>query len=288
MVKATGLALGFAGMAVVLFLGISPSFAQSDVIKYRRIFEVEPDRKLRFEVDIDAADVTIARNDIDDEISIFLLFTEEAFEYDFDYNEKRNLLSMEFRKTNWIKSDSRDLKAEIEILLPSAARLDFYAKIKAGEVDMELGDLTFQRFETSIWAGEVNIDFDAPNRIPMKWFELRTKIGSTAIKRLGNARFRFAEINSGIGELEIDFSGKMEDDATARVDLDVGETRIFLPDEVGTKLYVRKFLFLSGIDLLGFEHYGGKMYLSENYDLVRKKIELHVRPGIGELSIRYR
>ncbi len=288
MVKATGLALGFAGMAVVLFLGISPSFAQSDVIKYRRIFEVEPDRKLRFEVDIDAADVTIARNDIDDEISIFLLFTEEAFEYDFDYNERRNLLSMEFRKTNWIKSDSRDLKAEIEILLPSAARLDFYAKIKAGEVDMELGDLTFQRFETSIWAGEVNIDFDAPNRIPMKWFELRTKIGSTAIKRLGNARFRFAEINSGIGELEIDFSGKMEDDATARVDLDVGETRIFLPDEVGTKLYVRKFLFLSGIDLLGFEHYGGKMYLSENYDLVRKKIELHVRPGIGELSIRYR
>lgn len=288
MVKATGLALGFAGMAVVLFLGISPSFAQSDVIKYRRIFEVEPDRKLRFEVDIDAADVTIARNDIDDEISIFLLFTEEAFEYDFDYNERRNLLSMEFRKTNWIKSDSRDLKAEIEIRLPSAARLDFYAKIKAGEVDMELGDLTFQRFETSIWAGEVNIDFDAPNRIPMKWFELRTKIGSTAIKRLGNARFRFAEINSGIGELEIDFSGKMEDDATARVDLDVGETRIFLPDEVGTKLYVRKFLFLSGIDLLGFEHYGGKMYLSENYDLVRKKIELHVRPGIGELSIRYR
>ncbi len=272
---------------MALLAGVQMVYAQADVIKYRRIFEVEPNQKFRFEMDIDAADVEIARNDIENEISVYLLFTEDAFEYDFDYNARRNILTVEFSKVNWIKSDSRHLKARIEILLPAEAVLDFYGRIKAGEVGMQLGDLALSRFETRIWAGEVRIDFDEPNRIPMKWFELRTKVGSTTLKRLGNARFRFAEINSGIGELEIDFSGRMENEATAKVDLDIGETSIYLPDDVGTKLYIRKFLFLSGTDLLGFERYG-KIYLSENYDMARKKFELHVKPGIGELSIRYR
>ncbi len=271
-----------------LLIGASAVWAQSESIKYRRVFEIEPGKTFHFELNVDAAEVKVEKNDREREISVLLEYTEDAFEYNFDYDERGRSLIVDFDKKHWIKSESDQLTANVEVLLPAAATLDLSGRIKAGEIDMHLGDLSINQFETKIWAGEVRIDFQKPNRIPMRWFEVNTKVGSTKLRRLGNARFRFAEINSGIGELYIDFSGALRSDASARVDLDIGETRIYIPEDVGTKLYIQKFLFLSQTELpIGFEKMG-KFYLSENYDMVGKKFDLKVNPGIGELTIRYR
>lgn len=274
-------------VAFVLWLPVT-SVLGGDEIKYRREFEIVPGRNLKIELDVDAATLFIAPNPRTREVSISLYYTEHAFDYDIDFKEPSHRLIVEFSKRDWIRSEKGHLKAEMRILLPSEATMDFKARIKAGEVDMSLGGLPIRRFINKIWAGEVRIDFEKPNPVEMSWLEVNTKIGETTLRRLGNARFRFAEINSGIGELDVDFSGDLLPEAESQIDLDIGETNIYLPETLGLKIYVQKFLFLSQIDLpFEFEKVG-KYYINEDYETAEKKMDLTIKAGIGELNLYFR
>lgn len=86
--------------------------------------------------------------------------------------------------------------------------------------------------------------------------------------------------------MDVDFSGLTED-ATADVDLDIGATDIFIPDNIGVKLSVHKFLFLSQVDIPHSLRKKGSYYISENYQDDEKSVVLKVKPGIGDLRISY-
>ncbi len=163
--------------------------------------------------------------------------------------------------------------------------MDLYSKIKAGQVEMDLGGLSLKRFELQTYAGEIDIDFDEPNQIEMRSLLLNTKVGETHLRRLGNARFRNANIDNGIGALHVDFSGAIEDEASVSIDLDIGETDISIPDEVGARVSVKKFLFLSDVSISRGFRKSGRYYINDSYNNARKNIELSVAPGIGALSI---
>lgn len=270
----------------LLFGGAQVAAGQSEEVE--RNFKISGTKEFYVELDIDAAEVNVARNPKEGEIAVRLRYTEGKFDYDFDYSERNRSLAFAFEKKGWMNTDEENLQARLEILLPEDVELDLSGRIKAGEVEMVLGGMHFKRFEVKTWAGDVLIDFDRPNRSEMSAFEVNTKVGETRLKSLGNARFAHANINSGIGSLQIDFSGAMSRDASARIDLDIGETRIVLPEALAVKLNVRKFLFLSQVNLPRSLHRRGRYYLSENYDKAREKLELEITPGIGELDIRIR
>lgn len=260
--------------------------AQGDVVRKRHNYEFSAQDYLIFEIEIDAAEVKISPNTHETELSVFLKFNDESFDYDIDFDEHDNNISLSFEKKQWIDDHDGQLRAEIEILLPPSVVVDLDCRIKAGEVDMQLGDLSLKRLALKTWAGDVRVDFQQPNRIAMRSLLLNTKIGETRLKNLGNARFRHAEINNGIGQLEIDFTGLAEG-ASADVDLDIGATEIFIPDEVGVKLSVHKFLFLSQVDIPHKLRKKGKYYISDNYHRDDKSVILKVKPGIGDLRISY-
>ena len=152
---------------------------------------------------------------------------------------------------------------------------------------MDIGGLSLRDFRLKIFAGEVVVDFAEPNKIVMNSLDINIKVGETQLRNLGNARFRNADIDNGIGALDIDFTGDLPESANAMIDLDIGETDIFLPDNLGVKLSVRKFLFLSDVNVSGNFRKSGNHYYSDNYDSNRKGLDLEVKPGIGELKVRY-
>jgi len=122
--------------------------------------------------------------------------------------------------------------------------------------------------------------------LSMSVLKINTKVGETEIIRLGNARFKEAEINGGIGEMRVDFRGKILNEALADVDLDIGEATIYLPDDdVGVKLSVSKFLFLSDVEISRNFRKSGRHYYSRNYDDAKNALTLRVSPGLGELNI---
>ena len=192
---------------------------------------------------------------------------------------------------NWISDNNDDCdydnerSMEITIELPHDPEIDLFVELKAGEADLQLGGLSLSVFEFNNFAGDVDIDFDWPNRIKMNRFEIDGTIGEIDLHNLGNARFRNANINSGIGELSVDFSGDMLDDVSADIDLEIGETNIILPQEIGTRMKISRFmLFDSDAHYRCFDKRGSRYY-SDNYDDCDKLLTLNISSGLGEVDI---
>lgn len=152
----------------VLIFSSGVLLAQDEIIRKRHNYEFASDEKLEVELDIDAAEVKLMPNPHESELSIYLEFNDAAFDYHIDFDEYDNRISLTFEKEHWMKDDSDNYKTEIEILLPRTVIVDLDCRIKAGEVNMELGDLSLTRFALKTWAGDVKISFDEANRISMR------------------------------------------------------------------------------------------------------------------------
>ncbi len=248
-------------------------------------FKVRSDTPFQLRVDVDAGEVRVTKGKSRDEIRVGLAYNKNQFSHSFRFNETRNALEVQFDKEGWFDHERERTLAEIDIELPTEGDLQLDFKIKAGEINMELGGLHLIDFALETLAGEVNLDFDEPNLAELASLTLNTKVGESKFRRLGNARFRDADINGGIGELTIDFSGAMAKDAVARVDLDIGETVIVLPREAGTKLSISKFLFLSNVELPFELHKDGRYYYSENYERADRTFQLRLSSGVGECRV---
>ncbi len=278
----------------LLLLGALPLAAapqrdeSRELEKVQSNFKVRTDRDFHFRLEVDAGEVRVSRGSSEDQLTVHLVYTKKQFRHALRFNEQENRLEVRFDKDGWFSHDGDGMTAELEIELPRDATMRADCRIKAGEVEMQLGGLRLADFMMQVMAGEVNVDFDEPNRMEMAKLELNTRIGESNFRRLGNARFRDADINGGIGEMTIDFSGAVLPAARAEVDLDIGETVIVLPQATGAKLAVSKFLFLSHIEMPFDFRKDGRYYYNDNYGKAGQDFELRVNSGIGELRIEQR
>ena len=248
----------------LLFVTSDFVFAQrNEVKKFEKSYEFPADKLLRVDLKIDAAEVKLRKSSRERMAYLTVFYTENEFEVHADYDRQRSRLSIELEKNGWV-GDHDNLEAQVILELPSSITIDFHGKIKAGEVEIDLGGLSLIGIDLSTWAGEVLVDFSEPNKIEIDHLRINTKIGVTNIVRLGNARFKEAEINGGIGEMRVDFRGEMLPEATAEIDLDIGETNLYLPDDLGVKLAGSKFLFLSHFEIPNRFKKSGKYYYTSN------------------------
>jgi hypothetical protein len=277
--------LALAFLSIAPNLSAAPQGEDWQDEEFNNKFKARTDRDLRLRLEVDAGEVRVSRGQSEDEVIVHLQYSPKEFRHAFRFNEQENFLEIRFDKDGWFDHKGDKLNAVLEIELPTEPALRADCRIKAGEVNMQLGGLRLVDFAMSVTAGEVNVDFEEPNRTVMEALELNTRIGQSNFRRLGNARFRDADINGGIGEMTIDFNGDMLEEAVARVDLDIGETVVLLPPEAGTKLAVSKFLFLSHIDLPFDMRQEGRYYYTENFGKSGRELQLRISSGIGELRI---
>lgn len=252
---------------------------------------VRPNTDKVFEVyiDIDAGEVYV---DTDETTSCYVRmeFTKGEFHERIDFDEKRNRLKIDLKKKDWSpfhkKGRRNDLRADVHIALPTQVEMVVTSKIKAGEVSMEMGGLRLREFYLSTWAGEVEIDFDEPNQMEMEYLDINARIGETRLLQLGNARFKRADINSDIGEIKVDFTGDLLSESRAKVDLDIGESTVILPENVGVQMRIGgAFSFMSEKDVDHSLYRRGGFYFSDDFDNYRKKFYVKISTGLGELTV---
>lgn len=275
--------------SIFLMILLAVSLVYSDeYIEVDEYFKVDK-QDFRLKLDVDAGKVQITKGEKRNECRVILKYMEEKCQPDVRYNEKRNELRIELDMDGieWDNDDEEnDIDFTVIVELPTRVEINFDGRIKAGEVDISIGDLYIADFELRIWAGETQIEFDKPNKMKMETFEVDAKIGETSLYNLGNANFEEGEINGGIGEMTVDFHGENPDKSMAKIDLDIGETTIIVPDDIGVKLRVSKFLFLSEVKYPAWFDKDGKYYYSENYKDEEKSIYLAISQGIGKLDIK--
>ncbi|MDZ7260540.1 MAG: cell wall-active antibiotics response protein [candidate division KSB1 bacterium] len=253
--------------------------------RLEKSFDIPRDKTLQVRLDVDVGEVVVEKNPKSNNAFVSILYTRDEFDADVDYDKKDSELRIYFDKRgfDFDRDKNRKMEARVEVRLPTEPEIEFYTKVKAGEIDMDLGGLRLKNFTLKTWAGETDLDFSEPNLVEMEYLEVNLKVGESRLNNLGNAKFKEADINGGIGELTVDFSGESIQPARVRIDLDIGETTIILPRKVGVKMSVSKFLFLTEVDIPEGFRRSGRYYYSENYDKSAEGLYLKINQGIGEL-----
>ncbi len=274
---------------LILFLVIcvSPLLLARDMVTLDDSFTIRTDR-LRLDIDIDGAELEVKKGDSRRDVHVYMRYNARNTEGNIRYNENRGTMDITVDTDIWdMDNDGKGNNApKVVVELPDRPEIEIEARIKAGEITFELGDLNIADFILKNWAGETKVNFEQPNKMTMRTFDVNCKIGEISLLNLGNARFESGRINAGIGELTLDFHGDALDKCVADIDLDLGETRIVLPREAGVKMRVSKFLFLNETSMPHWFIQRGDYHYSENFDDADKSLLLAISSGIGELSVQ--
>lgn len=260
----------------------------SNLTPFQKSYHIQTDKNLKIILEIDAGKVKINKNLKDGEVNISGKISEKYDDLDIDYNTRYNEISLVLDRNKWLKSAKDDETSILEIKLPCDATIELSTEIKAGEINFELGGLMLYNFELRNFAGEVNVDFSEPNKIKMEFLDVNVKIGNTKLRRLGNARFADATINSGIGELYIDLTGANIQSSKVDIDLDLGSTSVFLPRDLGIKIRSTTMGFLTQSNLDSEFRKRGRYFFSKNFDSAKKIMYVTIHSGIGELRVDLR
>ncbi len=278
--------LSFIALLLIIW---SPAQAFEDLVVLEDRIDIDRD-DITVRLKIDGASVVVGKGDYKAACYFRVSYAKERCEANVRFDEERSELRIEvdIENISFFKNNSDGDYAGVYLGLPRDKKVHLYADVKAGEIDFELGDLNIRNFQLDNWAGEVTVGFDEPNRSRMELFDVSVRMGEMTLQTLGNARFEQADINGGVGELVVDFTGLRIERAMARIDLDVGETNLVLPSDIGIKLKVSKFLFLSSIDYPDWFRKRGTYFYSKNYTESEDSLYLIISSGIGELNIDMR
>ncbi|MBN1349903.1 hypothetical protein JXJ21_10870 [candidate division KSB1 bacterium] len=278
----------FFGMCLICLLMISEARARR-LETESKSFDVSRINLLELKIEIDVSTLLIEKHSKPGIIDVAAAYDEDKYTLDTEFDKADETLVIKFdREGFWEKKQHREENADLEIFLPDAVEIELKISMKVGVAKMNLGGLKLAGVRCKNWIGEIDIAFDEPNHCKMEYFDLNNKIGSTKIKKLGNARFIDADINSGTGELEVDFRGALETPSKANLDLDIGETTVILPRDFGIELSFSKLWFLSEVSIPREFKESGRRYRNREFKKYSKGLRINVDQGIGSLDFDVR
>ena len=274
-------------LLLVFVIFVSTSLA-SDFKTINDKIKIDASHNLIIIIEIDAGEIEINQNSKSDVISVSGQINEKLDEVNYGYDERHNEFTLTLDRKKWLKSTTDENASELEIFLPDEVTIELSTEIKAGKIDFDFGGLKLYSFELRNFAGEVRVDFSTPNKTEMEFLEVDVKIGETKLHRLGNAKFSDATINGGIGDMYVDLQGIGAKDAKVDIDLDIGSTKLILPDNLGIKMRSTSMGFLSKTKIDSKFNKRGRYLFSRNYESVSKTIYVSIHTGIGELNVDLR
>ena len=123
--------------------------------------------------------------------------------------------------------------------------------LKLGEIPLELeinagaykgryefGGLALTSLTIKDGASDVDVSFDAPNLTEMSVLRYETGASNVELTGLANANFDTMFFNGGAGDYTLDFSGELQQDATARVEGGFGDMKLVIPEGVDASVTV--------------------------------------------------
>lgn len=274
----------FVFLFLLFFLAANLSLA-SDFKTISQTQAVNINQNLIVEIEVDAGMVSFGKNPVAGQIHIEGEMNEELDDLDTGFDERHNEFSLKLDRGDWFNKICDDNSTHLKIWLPDNVNIKLNSQIKAGEIEYDLGGLSLVSFELHNFAGEVMVDFAQPNKIEMDFLEIDVKIGETHLRRLGNAKFSDAEINGGIGEMDIDLTGTNATSSQVNIDLDIGSASITLPDDSGIKLQRSALGFLTDGKMDRKFEKRGRYFYTPNYEKAVKTMMVSIHSGIGELKV---
>lgn len=172
-----------------------------------------------------------------------------------------------------------ELSAELELLLQ--------ARLGAVEAVLELGGLRLTDLDLATGASRSLVRFGEPNRGDCRRARIQAGAAELTVEGFGNSGCREIVVEGGVGRATLDFTGAWPADARARLNMAIGGVRLVLPEEVGIRLTMDR--FLASFQPAGLQRQeGSNTYQSPGYDAAARKLEIAVSSTLGGVEIVWR
>ena len=131
----------------------------------------------------------------------------------------------------------KDLKNEWDLKLGSAP-MDLTIESGAYKGNLELGGLSLKNLTVKDGAATVQLAFSEPNLVEMSTFRYETGASDVKMSGLGNANFSLLDFSSGAGDYTLDFSGKLQRDASIKISSGLSNIIVNVPENVNAVVTV--------------------------------------------------
>jgi hypothetical protein len=167
-----------------------------------------------------------------------------------------------------------------------AIPIAFDIELGMGKGNLDLTGLKVKDLNISTGASSVILRFDEPNNETINNINIETGLSKFKAYGLGNANFERLKFQGGVGSYLLDFSGDLKKESDVDIEVGLGALTIYIPNEIGTKIYYEK-NWISSIDLPDdFKEEEEDNYFSSNYYDTSGKINMHIEAGMGSVKIK--
>ena len=106
--------------------------------------------------------------------------------------------------------------------------------IESGAYDgtFEFGGLSLNNLAIKDGAANVELAFSDPNLVEMSTFKYETGASDVKMSGLANANFSIMDFSSGAGDYTLDFSGKLQRDASVKISSGLSNLIVIVPEGV--------------------------------------------------------
>ena len=173
-------------------------------------------------------------------------------------------------------------QCELNLTLSESVPMDLDLDIGAAEARLDVGGLALSRLRIETGAADARLDFSAPNKTKMRRLDVNLGAASFVIRNLGNARVSEITVSGGVGKVDLDFGGTLENDVDVDANVAIGKLALSLPRDVGIRVEVKRVI-------AAFEHSGlrkrGDAYYSDNWDDARVRMRVRAETVFGAVEI---
>lgn len=173
---------------------------------------------------------------------------------------------------------------QLDLQLGPDAPLDLDLKFAAGISNIELGGLRVVRAKLATGAARGRISISRPTVGPCQNVELQVGAAKMEVIGLGNLSPESLDVQGGVGDVMLDFSGAWRNDVSAKIDMGLGSLRLEVPRGIG--LRVHKSSMLAGFDAPEMVRQGD-VYTSQGYEQATRHLNVEIDAAFGAIKIQW-
>jgi hypothetical protein len=202
--------------------------------------------------------------------------------HDFDAAGRSALLGLENENARWTGYLNERNRGEMKLALSNAIPLQVNLELGATEARVDAGGLMLDDLRVHTGAAEAYLDFSLPNRRRMRHLDLDLGAAGFVVTNLGNANVSSITVNGGVGSVDLDFSGDMQDNTDVAANVALGKLTLHVPADVGLRIEVKR--LLASFDHPGL-HKRGNAYYSDNFDTARFQVRVRAETVFGAIEV---
>ncbi len=173
---------------------------------------------------------------------------------------------------------------EMDLELAQDVAMDLSMEFGAVKAEIDLGGLRLTGLDIETGASQTDLVVSEPNSEAMDEASIEVGAAQFKARRLGNLNASRIEIDAGVGDIDLDFSGEWRRDGRVSIDMGLGALTLRFPKGLGVKLV--KDTFLTSFDSEGLVK-RGDAYYSLDYEEAEYQITVDVDAAFGSIRVMW-